>query len=470
MKAWHNYIIMTLRRRRIYFYVFFAVFLTATPAVILYSQGYTFDFEHSTLTKTGGIFINIVPKGTNIYINDILKATTGSLILSQGKLISRLAPNDYTIMAKKDGYQSWSKKLRVDPQLVTEARNIFLVPETLDVQEIDTKVHDVVISASGAAMAYVKENGIAIVDVSSPKIVPLTTEEGERIGRVQFGADENYLLIDSLVQNKNKQSLFNIKTRERIEIKEEDTERFIKIKQYPPGEPKLLALSTTHTLYAINLRSQEEKTVIAKNVSTFELIDGKLLYATTAPIIIYEKDMNTGSTEQLTQTPLENIDISSVILRSGSGHIALLDTKHSLFLYDGNTLTFQRIAENVHSASFSDDRKKLAWHNTKNEIYVYYLSNILIQPKKKRGDIDLITCFSKPITNLTWFGYDNEHLIFTAEKKMYFIELDGRDRRNTHSITDVRQPVKVIYSGYDDHLYFLDSGVLSRIALIKNNL
>lgn len=460
---------MTLRKRKIYFYIFFAIFLLATPGVILYSQGYAFDFKNFSLTKTGGIFINVIPKGTDIYVNDTLKGTTGSLILSQGKLISRLVPGDYTVKVKKDGYKSWDKKLHIDPQLVTEARNIFLVPESPEAQEIDTKVNDVVISASGAAIAYVKENGISIVDVSSPKIVPLATEEGERIGRVQFGADENYLLIDSLTQNKNKRSLFNIKTRERTEIKEDDLERYIKIRQYPPGEPSVIALSTAHTLYAIDLRSQQERTVIAKNIITFEMIDGKLLYATTAPTILYEKDMGTGNTEQLTQTPLEHFDISSHLIRSGSGHIALIDTTRSLYLYDGETLTFQRIAENVNTAIFSDDRKKLAWNNSKNEIYVYYLNDILIQPKKKRGDIDLITRLSKPVTNLTWFGYDNEHLLFTAEKKMQFIELDGRDHRNTYTVADVRQPLKVIYSGYDDYLYVLDSGALSKIALIKNN-
>lgn len=460
---------MTLRKRKIYFYIFFAIFLLATPSVILYSQGYALDFKNFSLAKTGGVFINVIPKGAGIYIDDVLKATTGSLILSQGKLISRLVPDEYTIAVKKDGYQPWDKKLHVDPQLVTEARNIFLVPEKPETQEIDTKVNDVVISASGAAIAYVKENGISIVDVSSPKIVPLATENGERIGRVQFGADENYLLIDSLIQNHTKRSLFNIKTRERFEIKQDDLERYIKIRQYPPGEPSVIALSTEHNLYSIDLRSQQERTIIAKNISAFDLIDGKLLYATTAPTILYEKDMGTGNTEQLTQTPLEHFDLSSLLLRSGAGHIALIDTQRALYLYNGETLAFDRIAENVQTAAFSEDRKKLAWNNTKNEIFVYYLSDILIQPKKKRGDIDLITRLSKPITNLTWFAYDNEHLMFTAEKKIQFIELDGRDHRNTYTVADVRQPLKVIYSGYDDYLYVLDSGTLSKIALIKNN-
>lgn len=460
---------MTLRKRKIYFYIFFAIFLIATPAVILYSQGYTLDTKTFSLTKTGGIFINAFPKGVTIYIDDTLKATTGSLILSQGKLVSRLAPDNYTVAVKKDGYRSWNKKLPVEPQLVTEARNIFLIPETIDVQEIDTDVDDLVISASGAAIAYVKENTISVIDVASPKIIPLSAEENELIGRIQFGADENYLVIESLADNRNKRSLFNIKTRERVEIKEDELERFTKIRQYPPGEPKLIALSTTRTLYAVDLRSQQERTIIAENISAFELIGGKLIYATTAPTILYEKNMETGATEQLTQVPIDHFDASSQILRSGAGHIALLDSMRSLYLYDAQVRAFTLIAERVNGASFSGDRKKLAWHNAKNEIHVYYLSDILIQPKKKRGDTELVTRFSQPITNLTWFSYDNEHLVFIAEKKMQFIEIDGRDHRNTYAFADVRQPKKVIYSSYDDYLYFLDSGTLSKLALLKNS-
>ncbi|MEK7494059.1 MAG: hypothetical protein AAB630_02790 [Patescibacteria group bacterium] len=459
---------MTLVRRKFYFYCLFAVFLIASPAVIAYSQGYALNLKPLSLVKTGGIFIATTPKGVLVHINDKLITTTSALPLTQGKLISRLLPADYTVAIGKGGYLPWNKKLKVDPQLVTEARNIFLIPKERKVQTIDTGINDMIMSDSNAAIAYIKENGMAILDVASPKIIPLAAEEGERIGKVRFGADENYLVVEGLQKNKNLKYLFSIASRERIEITEDEVERYVKIRQYSKGEPKIIALSTTNTLYAVDLRSPHEKAVLANNIVNFELFENKVVYATTAPTILYEKDMVSGKTDQIIETPLENFDANSRIIRSTAGHIAIIDSDAALYLYDGDQLAFKHIADNTITAVFSDDNKKLAWHN-KNEIYVYYLKDVLIQPKRKVGDTELITRLSRPITGIAWFSYDNEHLLFTAEKKIQFIELDGRDHRNVYDIADAAQALKMVYSSYDDHLYFLDGTELKKVSLLKSN-
>lgn len=444
----------------------FAVFLIASPAVIVYSQGYALDLKTFSLAKTGGIFVATTPKGVLVHINDRLTATTSALPLTQGKLISRLLPGDYAVKIGKGGYLTWDKKLKVEPQLVTEARNIFLIPEERKVQTIETEVNDMIMSDSNTAIAYIKENGIAILDVASPKIIPLAAEDGERIGKVRFGADEDYLIIESLQKNKSRKYLFNIASRERTEIVEDEVERYVKIRQYGKGEPKIIALSTANTLYAVDLRSPHEKTVIADNIVNFEMFGNKAVYATTAPTILYEKDLLSGKTDQIIETPLEDFDGNSRIIRSTAGHIAIIDSDNALYLYDGDQLAFKRIADDVIAAAFSDDNKKLAWHN-KNEIHVYYLKDVVIQPKKKVGDTELITRLSRPITGITWFSYDNEHIFFTAEKKIQFIELDGRDHRNVYDIADAAQALRVSYSSYDDHLYFLDGALLKKVSLFK---
>lgn len=443
-----------------------AVFLVASPAVIIYSQGYAINLKTFSLIKTGGIFIATTPKGVLVHINNRLTATTSALPLTQGKLVSRLLPGEYAVKIEKSGYFSWDKKLKVEPQLVTEARNIFLIPKESKAQTIEADVNDVIMSDSNAAIAYIKENGVAILDVASPKIIPLAAQEDERIGKVRFGADENYLVVESLQKNKSRKYLFHIGSRERTEIVEDDVERYVKIRQYGKGEPKIIALSTANALYAVDLRSPHEKTIIANNVVNFEMFGNKAIYATTAPTILYEKDLLSQKTDQIIETPLENFDANSRIIRSAAGHIAIIDSDNTLYLYDGDQLAFKYIAENVIAAAFSDDNKKLAWHN-KSEIYVYYLKNVLIQPKKKVGDTELITRLSRPITDIAWFSYDNEHIFFTAEKKIQFIELDGRDHRNVYDIVDAAQALKISYNSYDDHLYFLDGALLKKVSLFK---
>ena len=303
----------------------------------------------------------------------------------------------------------------MEPQLVTEARNIFLVPQERKVQTIETEVSDMIMSDSNAAIAYIKENGIAILDVASPKIIPLAAQEDERIGKVRFGADENYLVVESLQKIKAENIFFNIASRERTEIIEDEVERYVKIRQYSKGEPKIIALSTTNTLYAIDLRVPHEKAIIADNIVNFEMFGNKAVYATTAPTILYEKDLLSGKTNQIIETPLDYFDTGSHIIRSAAGHIAIIDSGNALYLYDGNQLAFKHIADNVIATAFSDDNKKLAWHN-KNEIYVYYLKDILIQPKRMPKIPSLLRASRAPLPDRLVLVRQRAHLFHRGKK------------------------------------------------------
>ena len=458
---------MTLVRRRIFFYVLVLVFLITAPAVILYSQGYTLNISDLSLKKTGAIFVSTSPKGVRVLINGILKATTSDLIFSQGKLLSHLAPEEYDVRIEKDGYLPWEKQLVVEPQLVTEARSIFLVPDSPLEQVIEENVSDVMISESNSLLAYVKGDGIAILDVSSPAIIPLASEKGEKIGKVRFGANENYLIVESFLANKVRKYLLDVKAGQTTHIAEDDEERLVKIRQYPQGEPRIVALSSANNLYWIDLRSQNERTLIARDIGNFELFGSRALYATTAPTIFYEKDLLSGRTEQLNQTPVGNFNLSSKMLRSDAGYIAVIDDKKSLHLYRHEEMTFARIADGVVDAAFSEDDRKLMWQN-KSEIHVYYLKDISVQPRRKQGDMELITRFSGTIGPIAWFSYDSEHILFAAEGRLKFVELDGRDRRNAYDVSEVKKPAAIIYNRFDDFIYLLDGQTLKKITLIKN--
>jgi hypothetical protein len=89
--------------------------------IILYALGYSFDFEKKTIIATGGIYLKSEPTKAEIYVNDKLKTTTN-------RLIKRLLPKIYNVQLVKDGYHPWEKDLVVQPNLVTKANNIVLLP------------------------------------------------------------------------------------------------------------------------------------------------------------------------------------------------------------------------------------------------------------------------------------------------------------------------------------------------------
>ncbi len=458
---------MTLTQRRLFFIVLVVVFIITTPLVILYSSGYQIDWKTLSLQKTGGIYINTYPKGVSISVDGVLKEITSTLFLSQGKIISGLIPGLHTVTVEKNGFIPWQKAFEVKPNLVSEARNIFLAPVDKQTSMVVDGINDFIISDSQALIAYSQKNTITILDLASntPKIIPQHT--GESIGKISFGSDENHLIIESFLKNRVRKYITNIKTGAITDIPESETEKFIVLRQYPNGQEKLVALSNKNSLYTLDLSSPNTKSEIAHNISTFDLFDTKLIYATLSPTIVYEKDLVSGDITQITQSPIENFDNSAKILRSGDGHLAIIDSKKTLYLYDNVNLDFKLVARNVVKALFSPDKKKLLYQN-RNELYVKYLREILIQPYKKIGDVDFITRFSQPIQNSEWFSYDNEHILFVTEGKLKLVELDGRDERNIQDITAVHSPIKLKYNSYNDYIYFLDGSSLKRISLLEN--
>mgnify|MGYP001602338753 CR=1 FL=1 len=89
----------------------------------LYTGG-KYSFEGKKITQTGAFYFKSYPEGADIFLNEKSKGKTP-------KLIKRLLLRDYQVKICAKGFLCWNKKLRVQPQLVTEARNIYLVNQNI---------------------------------------------------------------------------------------------------------------------------------------------------------------------------------------------------------------------------------------------------------------------------------------------------------------------------------------------------
>jgi len=123
---------MSKRTRTILFVICVFFFLLAAPGLVLYSQGYRFDFEHKKLTQTGAFYCKVLPRGAEVYLDGKLKDTTS--FFTNALLIENLLPGSYEIEIKKDGYHPWQKTVQVSEKEVTEAKHIILIPQDANFQ------------------------------------------------------------------------------------------------------------------------------------------------------------------------------------------------------------------------------------------------------------------------------------------------------------------------------------------------
>lgn len=112
---------MTRFKRRIILYTIALLFLLAAPVILLHAWGYSFDWTKGKPVLTGGFYFSSIPRKAKVYLDDEIRGSTPLFI-------QQLNPQEYTVQISKEGYQTWSKRLRVESKLVTEGLKILLVP------------------------------------------------------------------------------------------------------------------------------------------------------------------------------------------------------------------------------------------------------------------------------------------------------------------------------------------------------
>lgn len=154
--------------RLLIFLATFAFISGGTYLMIRYAQGYR-PTRTGTVRGTGLLSANSFPTAAEVYINGKLTTATDTTL--------NLNPAEYDIEIRKDGYYTWSKKIQIVAELVTET-NAQLFPTSPSLEPLTytgalmpvpapdgTKLAFTVASASAIA-----KNGLYVQELSSSPI------------------------------------------------------------------------------------------------------------------------------------------------------------------------------------------------------------------------------------------------------------------------------------------------------------
>lgn len=203
---------MTRRIRRIILFLTILFFVSISPLILFYAWGYTFDWNEKKPVLTGGLYLRSIPKDAEIYLD-------GEPIEKTPNFIKRLAPKEYRVKVVKKGYHPWQKKLRVESKLVTEVKNILLIPTNPKIEIVNEKLPP---DFSLNDFLTQKENNFVFYIQKPSYILYKTDREGsfkEQINSTPLPDNRDYEIFFSaneriaLLSNKNELFLFNPETR-----------------------------------------------------------------------------------------------------------------------------------------------------------------------------------------------------------------------------------------------------------------
>lgn len=104
-----------------------AVFIIASPLIVLYTAGYRYSWKEKIIKQTGVVSIDAIPREAMVTLNDI------TIHKNLPIRLPNIAPGDYHLRIAHEGYRPWEKDLTVLSKETTYIKDISLFKNALPV-------------------------------------------------------------------------------------------------------------------------------------------------------------------------------------------------------------------------------------------------------------------------------------------------------------------------------------------------
>ena len=134
---------MSLRIRRIVFSLFALGFTVSAVGVLLYANGYRYDFGKHSLELTGSLHVESEPRGAEVYLEggaelNFWRKTLQGEVPTTTARIKHLLPGSYMVRVVKDGYWEWIKDVVVEPGKTAFLSDVVLLKNDLPHRILET--------------------------------------------------------------------------------------------------------------------------------------------------------------------------------------------------------------------------------------------------------------------------------------------------------------------------------------------
>lgn len=421
---------MTKNLRRVLFLTFLAVFLLTTPIICLYSQGYRINLRPSgggkIITQTGGIYLKILPKQAEVYLDGKLKEKTDFIFGSL--LIGDLLPKKYEFEVRKLDFSSWKKNLEVKEKEVTEVKNIILFPQNPDFKIMARNVDDFWVSLD--------QRKIIFKEIDPP------TDKGWSLKLYDLANDVKSQLIDD--------SDISPKGADLMSLEFSDDSKKVS-----------LQISTAETIQYFTILLDRTPPLLQKSNPPQPFQEGVIASKKINNDIYYLDNFGHlyKNQERLSEEPLPVRQETEYNLEIFSNFIFLREGQ-TLYQFDYNSKSFEKFFDDLKDLKISPDSRKLVYFSDY-EIWVLFLNDIFYQPQRKAGEKIFLMRLSENINNVFWLNSD--YLVFNTANKIKISEIDNRDRINIADVGEFKNP-DFYWDKNDKKLYILSEGNLESTA------
>jgi hypothetical protein len=390
--------------------------------LILYSQGYRFNWQERWLSQVGAFYFSVNPSRAEVFVDDNFIGSTRRLLGTV--LTENFLPGTYTVRIQKEGFHTWEKRLEIVAKQVTEAKHIILLPQSPAFTVLEEDIQGFW-PAPNQREAIVKKPRSAILEAEEHRWVLFLWDAQ---GNTQFpvyqtqSAQED---IQDIRWQENSNSFV-------IELTTPSgTKTFFQI-----VERSALSQNQTYeeSLQAFSEFREERLTPDPDMIAVYE--DNQTVTWLDASGFLRQQHPPLTEIAQLTQVPFPTQPSANYALFP-IGQQWFLQENSSLSVLQQNTPSWEDFFSPFDDLVSSPDGKKLALSSGQ-EIWLYYLQEEREQPMRNKDERVFLTRFGEPIGNLTWLT--THHILFTLNDRIVVVEIDTRDRLNSMELIQFPSP------------------------------
>lgn len=162
-----------VNKQLVFSIVIFLGLVLATVLVVLYGKGYRFGLGAGKIefNGTGLLVAKSIPDGAQVFVDGKLRTATDNTI--------NIAPGEYEVKITKEGYFDWSKRVKIQTEVVTKAEAL-LIPTAPKLESItDIGAKSPIIDPTLTKIAFIvssqsaTRNGIYVFDMKSNQLLTL---------------------------------------------------------------------------------------------------------------------------------------------------------------------------------------------------------------------------------------------------------------------------------------------------------
>ncbi|OGH84536.1 MAG: hypothetical protein A2261_02820 [Candidatus Magasanikbacteria bacterium RIFOXYA2_FULL_44_8] len=179
--------------RQALFALFTGAFLLLTPAIILYTEGYRYDWHNGLLREIGAISIDIEPNNAVVFL-DGLKIQQSLPIR-----LKNISPRKYHIKISAAGYYDWERDFEVKNKQTVYIKEVSLIKKESPTIFLAGDISTLAISSDNRYLVYILQNNqkpeAHIFDTANSKDTLLTDLKAGEKYKITWAQRNNFFSI-----------------------------------------------------------------------------------------------------------------------------------------------------------------------------------------------------------------------------------------------------------------------------------